>query len=132
MKTKRGNLSIEIGYDNQPVVMFHPINDTVWMNRNELRDLFGIYRRTIDKYLNDILKSKTLNVEEVCHYHRYVKGDKICYEITEVNLEVIITLIFQIDSPQATILRKWFVEQFLKSNQLNSLVVEIEQNCSWN
>lgn len=134
MKTnqEKGQLFIEMDCNNRAIVVFHSKDGTVWVNRNELCELFGVYKKIIDKLLDDILDTMALQIDDLCRYHRYVKSGKISFDITEVNLEVIIILAFQLKSPQANLLRKWFVERCLKSRQLDLSFVEAKQNYAWN
>ena len=67
-------------------------------------------------------------VEDTCRYHIIVGGKRISYDITDVNLTVIIALAFIMTTPQAEILRTWFVEQFLKIRKLDIPFVDIGQN----
>lgn len=115
MNTKKGKLFIEIEENNQPTVVFHSIDNTVWMDRNELCELFGVYHPTLNTCLDKILKTKILCIDETCKYHRFVKNGRICFDITEVNLKIIIALAFHLESFNAGILREWFINRMQKS-----------------
>lgn len=124
----KGLLSTRIDGNNEMSVVFKPKSSNVWMDRNELCELFGCYLKDIDKYLEEIFKKEMFRVEDTCSYHLIAGGKRITYDITEVNLNVIIALSFMITTPQAKTLRTWFVEQFLKNRNLNVDFTDIGQN----
>lgn len=108
MKTdNRGKLAIEITKSNNRVI-FHPVNNTVWMDRNELCELFGCYIRDIDQCIGDIFEKNMLRIEETCRYHIVAGNKRISYDITAVNLAVIITMAFRLDTSEANLLRLRF------------------------
>ena len=125
---KKGKLLIKIESDNTHEVEFLPANGTVWMNRNELCELFGCYLKDIDESLETIFKKEMFRVEDTCHYHIIAGGKRSSYDITEVNLTVIIALAFLMTVPQARTLRAWFIEQLLNMKTLDIPFVNIRQN----
>lgn len=125
---KKGKLLIKIESDNTHKVEFLPINGTVWMNRNELCELFGCYLKDIDESLETIFKKEMFRVEDTCHYHIIAEGKRISYDIIEVNLTVIIALAFIMTTPQSRTLRTWFIEQLLNMKNLDIPFVNIGQN----
>lgn len=106
-----GMLAIRADGNNEMKVVFKPINATVWMNRNELYQLFGCYIKEIDQCIGEIFEKNMLRVEETCKYHTIAGGRHISYDIMSVNLTVIITMAFRLGTPEARTLRMWFVEQ---------------------
>jgi hypothetical protein len=127
-KNNKGLLSIQIGYSNELEVVFKPVNSNIWMDRDELCELFGCYQKDIDSCIETILKKEMFRIEETCHYHVIAGGKRISYDITEVNLSIIIALAFMMATPQAGMLRTWFVEQMLRSKKLDIPFVNIGQN----
>ncbi len=120
-----GLLSISINSNNEMSVIFKPVNDTVWMDRNELCGLFGCSMKEINQCIGDIFGKNMLRIEETCLYH-LVAGDKrISYDITAVNLTAIITMAFRIGTPEAGILRMWFIEQFTKMKCLDIVLPDM-------
>lgn len=124
----KGQLSIRIDGNNEMKVVFKPVNDTVWMDRNELCRLFGCYMKDIDQCLGDIFEKKLLRVEETCQYHIIAGGKRISYDITAVNLSVIITMAFRLETPESRTLRMWFVEQVTKMRGLDILFPNVGEN----
>jgi hypothetical protein len=130
MKNNNNNglLEIRINNNNEMDVVFQPVNNTVWMDRNQLCELFGCYMKDIDKCIEDIFEKKMLRVEETCKYHIIAGGRRVSYDITEVNLIVIITMAFWLDTPEAGTLKMWFVEQVAKMKSLDVLLVDMGKN----
>ena len=124
----RGLLSIQIDYNNKMEVAFKPVDNTIWMNRNELCELFGCYLKEIDECFETIFQKEMFRIEDTCHYHIIAGGKRISYDISEVNLNIIIALAFMIATPQAETLRTWFVAQMLKNKSLDIPFVDMEQN----
>lgn len=117
----KGLLAIQISKNNTMEVIFEPANNTVWMDRNELPKLFGCFTKDIDRCLSEIFEKNMLRVEDTCKYHIVAGGRRINYDIIEVNLNVIITMSFRLETSEAKTLRMWFVEQFTKMKSIERL-----------
>lgn len=116
----KGRLIIEMSKVNKANVIFRPANGTVWMDKNELCELFGVYMPEIESGIGSIMEKKIVHTENTCRFHRVVKGSSIVYDIREVNMDVIIALSFHLYSAQAYFLREWFMEHILKQEELLS------------
>lgn len=132
MKTKdKGQLTITMDGNNNPRILFEPINGTVWLRKAELPSLFGVRVQTIQTCLNSILKESVVCVEETCKYELYVSGNRVRYDVREVNLDVIIAIAFRIRSLQTEVLRDWFIQRCLYPGISNHLP-DMEQRADWN
>lgn len=127
-----GLLSISINSNNEMSVIFRPVNDTVWMDRNELCGLFGCTMMVVDQCIGDIFGKNMLRVEDTCQYHVVAGGKRISYDITAVNLAVIITMAFQLGTSEARTLRMWFIEQFTKIKYLDIKLPDIGEKFQMN
>lgn len=133
MKTnEKGKLSIEIGKDNKPTVLFCPVGNTVWMDRNDLCELFGVYMPAIDTCLNSIFKTNMFYLPDVCQYHLLCQRNRMSYDITAVNLDVIIAMAFRIESCNAGILRNWFFGRFREPKLVHLPLLGVTQDYLWN
>ncbi|MBN9302527.1 MULTISPECIES: hypothetical protein [Dysgonomonas] len=128
----KGKLIIEMGKDNKTNVIFRPVNGTVWMDKNELCELFGVYMPEIKVCIGSIMEKKIVHTENTYRFHRVVKGSSIVYDIREVNMEVIIALSFHLRSAQAYFLREWFMERILKQEELLSSFLTTDYTFSLN
>jgi len=126
--SNKGLLSIQIDGDNKMKVVFRPKEGNIRMDRNGLCELFGCRLKDIDNYLETIFKKEMFRIEDTCHYHIVAGGKRIGYDITEVNLSIIVALAFMIATPQAGTLRAWFIEQIFKSKSLDISLTDTGQN----
>lgn len=124
---KRGRLSIVIDEHGRQSVVFQSYNQTIWMNKNELCELFGIYLPEVEKCINSIFSRNLYYYQTVSKYHSYVKDNHIHYDITDVCLEVIIAMSFNIDSINARVLREWFISYISKPKGIDFPLADINQ-----
>lgn len=114
--TERGKLSIETDENNNHCIVFEPANGTVWMEKFELAQLFGVYIQTITAHLDAVYKTKAFRAEETSKYDFVVSGNSIRYDKTEFKLEIIIAVAFRVDSWQAKLIREWFMQMLFRGN----------------
>lgn len=126
---EKGKLAIRMDEFHNPTVIFQMTENTVWMNKNELCELFDVYMPEIESCLDTIFKKSILHVEKVCKYHMVVKRHKIVYDITEVSLMVIVAMAFHLNCPNARILREWIMERFLKNEKF--LFPDLSTDCDY-
>jgi hypothetical protein len=107
----RGILRIDTGENNLFKVIFQPAGDTVWLRKEELASLFHVNIQVINAKLDTVFTENTVDVEKSCKYKLYAGGNRIRYDVREVNLEVVIAMAFRIASPNARILREWFIRR---------------------
>lgn len=122
---EKGILSIHKTANSNPFVIFKSVKGTIWMDRNDLCDLFGIYMNSIDECLQSILKMNLFNMNDSCRYHRVVKRNRVCFEIIEVNLKIITAIAFRIESENARILREWFIRRITENHKFSSGLCDI-------
>lgn len=116
--TERGKLRLKTDDNNKHTIIFEPINGTVWMNKAELVELFGVYIQTINSHIEAMYRTKAFREEDTSKYDLYVSGNRIKCDMREFNLEIIIALAFRIDSWQAKVLREWFINKMLQGNSI--------------
>lgn len=132
MKTSdNGRLAIAIDQNGNPYVIFEPVNNTVWIQKAELPELFGVYQQKINTCLDSIFKTKALRPEEVSKYDFIVRGNSVGYDMQSFRLEVIIALAFYIDSLYAKVLREWFIRRCIHTG-ICDFPLSVEQNFSLN
>lgn len=131
-KTEKGILKLDLTVNGKPTIILRTVNNTVWMDRNELCELFGVYMNMLDDCLHSILEIESLHVNKNCKFHRVVKGKKIVFEVTEVNLQFIIAMAFRLEGKNASHLRNWFVERMIGNNRLNIPIPNIDFDYSLN
>jgi len=135
MKTidnNKGKICIEFMADNRPQIVYHPNVDGVWMDRNELCELFGCYLPEMEKHISALFLTDNFNPRDVSHYHLTVKGKLIEYDMYEFNLEIIAALSFLIHSWQSKLVREWFMGRVVKLACFPVSIDKLEQSYSLN
>ena len=113
-------------------------NETVWLNRNQIADLFGRDVKTIGKHINNIFKEGELVKELVVAkfatttQHGAIKGKTQIKNVEYYNLDVIISVGYRVKSKQGTQFRIWankiLKDYLLKGYALNNRINRIEDN----
>ena len=80
-------------------------NETVWLNRNQLAQLFDRDVKTIGKHINNALKEE-LDNSVVAKFATTAKDGKT-YQVEYYNLDMIISVGYRIKSQNGVIFRKW-------------------------
>lgn len=131
--TDKGTIKIEFDDNNQPKVIFKPINGDIWLWNFELVELFGVYTQTINCAIDAVYKTNAYRPEETSEYDLYQSGNTIKYDKRRFNLTIIIALAFRLDSWQAKLLRKWFIQKMLIGNSVIYYpITDIVQNFEMN
>ena len=94
---KNGNAEIRVLLDN----------DTVWLNLNQMVDLFQRDKSVISRHLSNIFKEKELSRESVVAKNATTASDGKTYQVDFYNLDVIISIGYRIKSQRGTQFRIW-------------------------
>ena len=116
--------------DLQLDVTVSPDNETVWLNRNQLAQLFDRDVKTIGKHINNALKEE-LDDSTVAKFATVqTEGNrKIQRSIEYYNLDMIISVGYQVKSQNGVIFRKWATsilkDYMMKGYAINKKRLEI-------
>ena len=80
-------------------------DETVWLNANQMAELFGRDYKTIRKHINNILKEE-LDNSTVANFATTAKDGKN-YQVDYYNLDMIISVGYRVKSKNGVIFRKW-------------------------
>ena len=80
-------------------------DETVWLNANQMAELFGRDYKTIRKHINNILKEE-LDNSTVANFATTAKDGKN-YQVDYYNLDMIISVGYRVKSQNGVIFRKW-------------------------
>ena len=80
-------------------------NNTVWLNRKQLAELFGRDVKTIGKHINNALKEE-LDNSVVANFATTASDGKV-YQVEHYNLDMIISVGYRVNSKQGIKFRKW-------------------------
>jgi len=81
--------------------------DTVWLNLQQLADLFGRDKSVISRHLGNVFKTNELQRTSVVAKNATTAADGKTYQVEYFNLDVIISVGYRVNSLNATRFRKW-------------------------
>jgi len=82
-------------------------DETVWLNRHQMADLFDRDIKTIGKHINNTFNEEELNKNSVVAKFATTAEDGKTYQVEYYNLDVIISVGYRVKSPQGTKFRQW-------------------------
>jgi len=100
-------------FENQDVKLEVNMKDeTVWLNTEQLSQLFGRDYKTIRKHINNALKEELKDESVVAKFanttqHGAIHGKKQTHMIDYYNLDMIISIGYRVKSNNGIIFRKW-------------------------
>ena len=97
-KTPDGNTEIEVQFDK----------DTVWLNQNQITELFLRDRTVITKHINNVFNEGELDKKSNEHFLRIANSDK---PVAFYNLDVIISVGYRVKSKRGTQFRQWATQR---------------------
>ncbi len=106
--------------------------ETVWLNRNQLSELFGRDVKTIGKHINNVFNEKELDKNMVVAkfatttQHGAIEGKTQTKEVEYYNLDVIISVGYRVKSQKGVKFRQW-ATSILKSYIQNGYVINGEK-----
>ena len=97
-------------FENQEVKLDVKLkDDTVWLNRNQIANLFDRDVKTIGKHINNALNEELSGYSTVANFATVQKegNRKVTREIEYYNLDVIISVGYRVKSKNGIIFRSW-------------------------
>ena len=110
-------------------------NETVWLNRQQIAELFGRDIKTIGKHINNALKEELANFLVVAKFATTKKygrreGFVQVVEVEYYNLDVIISVGYRVKSSQGIQFRQWankvLKEYLLRGYAINQRINQLE------
>jgi prophage maintenance system killer protein len=85
----------------------HLDQESVWLNLNQMVDLFGRDKSVISRHLNNVFKENELDRQAVVAKFATTAADGKTYQVDHYNLDVIISVGYRVKSLQGTKFRQW-------------------------
>ena len=108
-------------------------NETVWLNRQQLAELFSRDIKTIGKHINNALKEELANVSVVAKFATTAADGKT-YQMEYYNLDMILSVGYRVKSQRGVEFRRWsnkvLKEYLLKGHSVNQRLTQLEQRVS--
>ncbi|MBN2617363.1 MAG: virulence protein RhuM/Fic/DOC family protein [Spirochaetales bacterium] len=119
-KTEDGKVTFKVNIED----------NTVWLNRNQMSDLFDRDIKTIGKHINNIFSEEELVKDSVVANFATTATDGKIYNTQFYNLDVIISVGYRVKSKRGTQFRQWassiLKDYLIKGYALNEK--KLEQN----
>ena len=110
-------------FENQGVKLEVNVKDeTVWLNREQLAQLFDRDVKTIGKHINNALKEELFDDNAVVAKFATTAKDGKTYQVEYYNLDVILSVGYRVKSKKGIIFRRW-ANSVLKDYTLKGYVV---------
>ncbi len=104
---QKNEIIIYEGYGGKPRIQVHIQGETVWLNQDQLAELFDKGRSTVAEHILNIFKEGELDEDSVCREFRRTGPDGKEYLVKYYNLDVIISVGYRVNSVQGTRFRQW-------------------------
>ena len=76
--------------DGKACVALYARDGNIWLNQNQLAELFATSKPNISMHINNILKDKELNSDSVVKYYLTTASDGKQYNVVFYSLEMIL------------------------------------------
>ncbi|MDD4739201.1 MAG: virulence RhuM family protein [Bacteroidales bacterium] len=96
-QNKEGNIKLDV----------HLQDETVWLNRHQIANLFNRDIKTIGKHINNVFEEGELDKNSVVANFATTASDGKTYQVEYYNLDVIISVGYRVKSVQGTQFRIW-------------------------
>lgn len=120
------------------IIIYHPdktltidvrvMDETVWLNRNQIAQLFGRDIKTIGKHINNALHEELEGVSVVAKF-AITASDGKTYQVEHYNLEMITSIGYRVKSKQGIQFRQWankiLKEYLLRGYSINQRLIEM-------
>lgn len=103
--------------------------DTVWLNRNQIAELFGRDVKTIGKHVANALKEELADIPVVAKF-AITATDGKTYQVEHYNLEMITSIGYRVKSARGIQFRAWankvLKEYLLRGYAINQRLLQLE------
>ena len=109
--------------DGKASVSLMTKDGNVWMNQNQLAELFDTSKQNISLHIINILEDKELEQDSVVKDYLTTASDGKEYNITFYSLDMILAIGFRVRSKRGVQFRKW-ATQNLKEYMIKGFVID--------
>jgi len=112
--------------DGKASVSLYAKDGLVWMNQNQLAELFATSKQNIGQHIEKILEDKELDKNSVVKNYFTTAADGKDYNITYYALDMVLAIGFRVRSKRGTQFRIW-ANQNLKEYMIKGFVMDDER-----
>ena len=125
MNTNESNLIIYNTVDGRASVVLYARDGSVWMNQNQLAELFDTSKPNISMHISNILKENELQLDSVVKNYLTTAADGK-QDVTFYSLDMILAIGFRVRSKRGTQFRIW-ANQHLKEYLIKGFTMDDER-----
>jgi hypothetical protein len=107
MSTEKKDIIIYTTADGKSSVSLYAKDGMIWMNQNQLAELFDTSKQNVGQHIASILKDNELDAKSVVKNYFTTALDGKEYEVTFYSLEMILAIGFRVRSKRGTQFRIW-------------------------
>ena len=93
--------------DGESAIALYAKDGSVWLNQNQLAELFGTSKQNIGQHISSILQDKELDTNSVVKNYFTTASDGKEYNVAFYSLEMILAIGFRIRSKRGVQFRQW-------------------------
>ncbi len=126
MEQIKSNFIIYNTADGKASVSLYAKDGTVWMNQNQLAELFNTSKQNIGQHISNILNENELEENSVVKNYFTTASDGKKYNVTFYSLDMILAIGFRVRSKRGTQFRIW-ANRNLKEYMVKGFVMDDER-----
>ncbi len=126
MRNEKQNIIIYNTIDGKASVALYAKNGVVWMNQNQLAELFDTSKQNISLHIENILKNNELQKNSVVKDYLTTADDGKNYEVTFYALDMILAIGYRVRSKRGTQFRIWATKN-LKNYLIKGFLMDDER-----
>lgn len=120
------NMIIYNTQDGRASVVLYARDGSVWMNQNQLAELFDTSKPNISMHISNILSENELHQDSVVKNYLTTAADGKQYDVTFYSLDMILAIGFRVRSKRGTQFRIW-ANQHLKEYLIKGFTMDDER-----
>ena len=117
------NIIIYKTQDGKVKLSLYARDGSVWMNQNQIAELFDTSKQSISYHIINILEDNELDENSVVKNYLTTASDGKSYEVTFYSLDMILAIGFRVRSKRGTQFRQW-ANRNLKEYMIKGFVMD--------
>ena len=126
MIESKGDIIIYNTVDGKASIALYAVDGTVWMNQNQLAELFDTSKQNIGQHIKNILSDSELAEDSVVKNFFTTASDGKEYNVSFYSLDMILAIGFRVRSKRGTQFRQW-ANRNLKEYMVKGFLMDDER-----
>ena len=123
---EKNNIIIYNTEDGETSVVLYAKDGNIWMNQNQIAELFDTSKQNISLHIINVFKEWELSQESVVKKYLTTASDGKKYKVDFYSLDMILAIGFRVRSKRGTQFRKW-ANKNLKEYMIKGFVMDDER-----